>query len=86
MVETALLWIGALVLVVVAGIAVAAWQFAATGERPLRPLAIAAVAFAGVFQLGQANGYFRPTAAAVLTAACLLVAVGLLAAEFRHDD
>ena len=86
MVETALLWIGLLVLIVVAGIGVAAWQFATTGERPLRPLAIAAAAFAGVFQLGQANGYFRPTAAAVLTAVCLLLAVGLVVMEFRSDE
>ncbi|MFW5934465.1 MAG: hypothetical protein ACOCQL_01295 [Halolamina sp.] len=86
MVDTALVWIGLLVLIVVAAIGVAAWQFATTGERPLRPLAIAAVAVGGVFQLGQANGYFRPTAAAVLTAACLLLAVGLIAMEFRSDE
>ncbi|NHX36838.1 MULTISPECIES: hypothetical protein [Halolamina] len=86
MVDTALLWIGLAGVAVVAAIGVAIWQFAVTGERPLKPLALAAVAFAGVFQLGQANGYFWPTAATVLTAACLLIAAGLVAVEFRGAD
>jgi hypothetical protein len=83
MVETTVVWIGLAATLGVAGVAVAARQFAATGDRPLLPLAFAAVAFAGVFELGHANGYFRPTAAAVLTVGFLLVGVALLAVAVR---
>ncbi|GAB7094818.1 hypothetical protein JCM30237_19710 [Halolamina litorea] len=78
MVESVVVGVGLLVVVTVAGIGVAAWRFAATGERPLLPLAGAAAAFAGVFTLGQIGGYFRPLRATAMAALSVLAALTLV--------
>lgn len=77
MVDIAVVGIGLLAVAVAAGIGAAAWRFAATGERPLLPLAGAAAAFAGVFALGQLAELFRPIRATAMAVLSLLVALAL---------
>ncbi|MBP1987812.1 hypothetical protein [Halolamina salifodinae] len=85
MIDSARLWIGLLVGAAVVLGAVATRRFIATGERPLAPLAGAATAFAGVFALGEAAGYFRPARASVMTVLSLFVAVGLAVQWYRKQ-
>jgi len=69
--------LGVAVLFAIAAGAVAAYRFAISGERPFLPLAGLAAAFAAVFGLGTASGYFWQQAATVLIGLSLLVALGL---------
>lgn len=84
MIDSARLWIGLLVGAVVVLGAVATRRFIATGERPLAPLAGAALAFAGVFALGQVGELFRPIRAVAMAVLSLLAAVGLAVQWYRE--
>ena len=81
MVDTALLWIGLLVVVGVAVVGLAVRRYRDTSEPPLRALAAAAVCVAGVAELAMANGYLGSVAGHLLAGAGLLTAGALLVGE-----
>lgn len=84
MVETTLLIAAAVLLMLVAGVS-ATRRFIATGERPLLALAVAALAFAALVEVGISGDYFRTTQGHALAALSALVALGLAIQWYRGD-
>jgi hypothetical membrane protein len=84
MVESVVVGIGLLVVATAGCIGAAAWRFAATGARPLLPLAGAAAALAGVFALGQVGDVFRPTRASAMTVLSVFAALALAVQWYRE--
>ncbi|MFW5895946.1 MAG: hypothetical protein ACOCUA_01000 [archaeon] len=83
MLDTALIWIGFLVVIAVGAVGVAIRLYR-DGEDPLAvptETAVAAVSFAGALELGESNGFVAPVIGEALTWAFLLFAAGLIALE-----